>query len=95
MDDIDIYRAYGIVLMIMGHIGFGENFDHFIHAFHMPMFFFISGFFFKDDITNVKQYAVNKAKKLLIPYFVFGGVLLLLVCEQWLFNKALVTLVIN
>lgn len=45
MDYIDIYRAFGIILMVMGHIGFGGKFDKFIHAFHMPMFFFISGFF--------------------------------------------------
>ena len=47
MDYIDLYRAFGIILMVMGHIGFGGKFDKFIHAFHMPMFFFISGFFYK------------------------------------------------
>ena len=40
MDYIDIYRAFGIILMVMGHIGFGGKFDKFIHAFHMPMFLF-------------------------------------------------------
>ena len=44
---MDVFRGTGIILMIMGHIGFGDHFDIFIHAFHMPMFFFISGFFFK------------------------------------------------
>ena len=44
---MDVFRGTGIILMIMGHIGFGDYFDIFIHAFHMPMFFFISGFFFK------------------------------------------------
>jgi fucose 4-O-acetylase-like acetyltransferase len=37
---IDIFRGIGIILMIMGHIYFGVRFDKFIHAFHMPMFFF-------------------------------------------------------
>lgn len=36
---IDIFRSFGIIAMIMGHIGFGQAFDYFIHAFHMPMFF--------------------------------------------------------
>ena len=73
MDYIDIYRAFGIILMVMGHIGFGGKFDKFIHAFHMPMFFFISGFFYKEKCIDIKKYAVDKAKKLLTQYFVFGG----------------------
>ena len=27
MDYIDLYRAFGIILMVMGHIGFGGKFD--------------------------------------------------------------------
>ena len=50
LDYIDIFRALGIILMVMGHIGFGSKFDKFIHAFHMPMFFWISGFFHKKEI---------------------------------------------
>lgn len=34
-EHIDIFRGLGIILMIMGHIGFGGAFNHFIHAFHM------------------------------------------------------------
>lgn len=43
---IDIFRAFGIILMIMGHVKFGSIFNKWIHAFHMPMFFFISGWFY-------------------------------------------------
>ena len=51
---IDLFRAIGIILMIMGHIKFGSHFDKWIHAFHMPMFFFISGWFYrrKDSVGN-------------------------------------------
>lgn len=45
IDSIDIFRGMGIIIMVMGHIGFGYVFDHFIHAFHMPMFYFVSGMF--------------------------------------------------
>ena len=41
-----IYIAVGIVLMVMGHIGFGKVFDILIHAFHMLMFCFVSGFLY-------------------------------------------------
>lgn len=72
LDYMDIFRSMGIILMIMGHIGFGEKFDYFIHAFHMPMFFFISGFLYKKKDISVGQLIRKKAVSLLIPYAVFG-----------------------
>lgn len=72
LDFIDVFRGCGIILMVMGHIGFGSKFDHFIHAFHMPMFFFISGYFYKSSAYKIGEYACKKAKTLLIPYFSFG-----------------------
>lgn len=38
---IDLFRAAGIILMIVGHVDFGAKADTFVHAFHMPMFFFV------------------------------------------------------
>ena len=70
IDYIDLFRALGIMLMIMGQIGFGKHFDKFIHGFHMPMFFIISGFFFKKE--NIKIFLIKKLKTLIIPYFAFG-----------------------
>ena len=73
---IDFYRGIGIILMIMGHIGYGEIFGKFIHAFHMPMFFIISGYFFKNVNTykplEFKLFIKKKAKQLIIPYVFFG-----------------------
>ena len=72
VEHIDLFRAFGIILMVMGHIKFGGLFDKWIHAFHMPMFFFISGWFFrsKDGVSIVKQ-IMKKSKSLLLPYVVF------------------------
>lgn len=72
LDYIDIFRSLGIIAMVMGHISFGGKFDHFIHAFHMPMFFFISGFFYKIRDCSIGEYVVKKARSLLIPYISFG-----------------------
>lgn len=69
---IDIFRGIGILMMIMGHIGFGGEFDYFIHAFHMPMFFFISGYFYKQKDISIKKFIIQKSKTLLIPYITFG-----------------------
>ena len=75
IDYIDIFRSFGIITMVLGHIGFGAAFDHFIHAFHMPMFFWISGFLFNPDQAKsmtFPAFAAKKAKTLLSPYFAFG-----------------------
>lgn len=75
IDYIDIFRGFGIILMVMGHIGYGKAFDLFIHAFHMPMFFWISGYLFsykaKEEISFT-ELLKKKAKSLLLPYVIFG-----------------------
>lgn len=57
--------------MVMGHVGFGSIFDKWIHAFHMPMWFIISGFFINTD-KDTLQYILRKMKTLLLPYVGFG-----------------------
>jgi len=72
IDYIDIFRGFGIILMIMGHINFGSIFDHYIHAFHMPMFFFITGYFYKTKSMSTLEYVIKKAKSLIVPYISFA-----------------------
>lgn len=72
---MDVFRSFGILLMIMGHIGYGSIFDYLIHGFHMPMFFWISGYFFKHkskEEQSFSAFVLKKAKSLLLPYFIFG-----------------------
>lgn len=69
---VDLSKFVGIFAMVWGHSGVNENMDIIIHAFHMPLFFFLSGYLYKDG--RIKK----KAKTLLIPYFVFGIGLFLL-----------------
>ena len=71
IDHVDLFRAFGIILMIMGHIRFGSLFDKWIHGFHMPMFFFVSGFFYRKRDTGFGEQIRKKAKSLLLPYFTF------------------------
>ncbi|MBP5281054.1 MAG: acyltransferase family protein, partial [Lachnospiraceae bacterium] len=70
VEHVDLLRAIGILLMVMGHVGFGPEFNHWIHIFHMPMFFIISGYFYKPQSFGMmlkKRFAT-----LLFPYLVFG-----------------------
>lgn len=73
IDTVDILRAVGIIVMVMGHVGFGGKFDRFIHTFHMPLFFLISGYLFrhKPDVSVGRQIA-SKTKRLMVPYVVYG-----------------------
>ncbi|MGM9552431.1 MAG: acyltransferase family protein [Clostridia bacterium] len=73
LDDIDILKGIGIIIMIMGHVGFSGIFDVFIHSFHMPLFFVVSGYLFKKrDQFNISEFAFRKAKQLLVPYVCYG-----------------------
>ena len=66
IESVDLTRGLCIILMIMAHIGFGSFFDHYVHAFHMPIFFLVSGYFYKDK--PLKQFFWTKTKTLLLPY---------------------------
>ena len=70
---IDICKGIGILTMILGHIGFGSTFDKLIHAFHLPVFFVVSGYLFGnrtgDRFVSRLQ---RKSKSLLLPYLLIG-----------------------
>lgn len=68
---VDYYKYIGITLMIMGHVGLGEAFDKYIHAFHMPMFFVASGFCFSSG-REFHAFLRRKIQSILIPYFAFS-----------------------
>lgn len=70
-----ILQAIGIILVVLGHKG-GINLftDWFpIYSFHMPLFIFISGYFYKTNSeSNLISFIKNKSKRLLIPYFAWN-----------------------
>jgi fucose 4-O-acetylase-like acetyltransferase len=62
----DIMKGVGIILMIIGHCAIPWLLGNFIFSFHMPLFFIISGFFFKPKPV-VQQLKID-FKRLVIPY---------------------------
>ena len=67
IDYFDIAKGIGIILMILGHMSLQDKYlKNFIYSFHMPLFFIISGYFFKE--RDNKQCLKNIFKKLIIPY---------------------------
>lgn len=77
---ISIAKAIGIILMVAGHSGCPEYVHDFIYLFHMPLFFFLSAYFFRDEKVTVHcgQFVMRKFKNLYWPYIKWSFVFLLL-----------------
>jgi len=67
---IDIAKGICIFLMVLGHTYFYSWFNDRVYLFHMPFFFFVSGFFFSSK-NKAKDFVANKTKRLLVPMFVY------------------------
>lgn len=78
-DRITIAKAIAIILMVAGHAGVPSEIGRFINMFHMPLFFFVSGYCFKEKYLNyTKQFAINKVKGLYVPFIKWSLLFLLL-----------------
>lgn len=75
---IDNLKAFLIVLVVLGHCiqnftpDYSDNFIfRFIYSFHMPLFFFVSGFVsYKEKITWASVW--KRFKQLMIPFVVWA-----------------------
>ena len=67
---VAIAKALGIMLMVIGHSGCPDFIYRIIYMFHMPLFFFCSGLFFKpaDTIADIQTFVIKKFKGLYFPY---------------------------
>lgn len=73
---IDVAKGIGIICVMLGHLGI-ETIDKVVFTFHMPLFFLISGFFLNEN-ASILEFTKQKAKRLLIPYYVTGGCICIL-----------------
>lgn len=73
---LDYMKSLAMILVIMGHVNFANNaVKEWIYAFHMPAFFFCSGFVLHNYSTsesNFKQIIYKRFKRLMIPYFLWA-----------------------
>lgn len=71
---IDALKGFGIMLVVLAHHSLPIALDTYIFSFHMPLFFFISGFLF--DFGKYTESAGNFVKgrfrSLIVPYFCFA-----------------------
>lgn len=84
---LDISKGLAIVLIVFGHLDIDTLPCYFVHLFHVPFFFAISGYLFKDKyIKNIKtmcEFITKRFKRLCIP-FLFCNVICLFLHNMFL-----------
>lgn len=68
---VDVARGYGILAILMSHIMTGHPLSKWLFTFHVPLFFFLSGYVFRDG-KDWKPFLLGKCRRLLVPYFAMG-----------------------
>jgi fucose 4-O-acetylase-like acetyltransferase len=77
---ISFLQIFGILLVVLGHsfIWYPVNnvLRDWIYSFHMPLFFFISGYLFKNfDLIGRNGFLMKKTRRLLFPYIFISSVI--------------------
>jgi fucose 4-O-acetylase-like acetyltransferase len=88
---IDAAKGLGILLIVLGHVWSLDDpsfFYEWMYAFHVPLFFFVSGLTLKPGTRSMLDVTRAKAVRLMVPYFVYAflGYLMFLVgfiVVQW------------
>ena len=81
IEQLDKAKGIGMILVIYGHLfRYGGIPFSLIFAFHMPLFFYLSGYFFKMPDESIRIYSWLKGviKRYLMPLFFFsliGGII--------------------
>lgn len=70
---VSIARGIAIIAMVVGHaVPHDTLLATFIYKWHMPLFFFFSGYFFSVDKYSFGKFAYRKIKSLYIPYILWS-----------------------
>lgn len=71
---IDQAKGIGILLVVIGHMNIPQELSKIIFSFHMPLFFFISGYLYNEKKYSVNFKAVffSKSNTLLWPFITFS-----------------------
>lgn len=76
---VSIAKGIAIILMVLAHSRFSEYGNYWINMFHMPLFFFLSGYCFKEKYLDTpKDYIIKKVKGIYWPFVKWSLVFLLL-----------------
>lgn len=89
-DSVSIAKGLAIILMVLAHTYFNVWGCNFINMFHMPLFFFFSGYCFKVAyLSDFKHYTRQKIRGIYWPYVKWCVIFLLIhnIFAQWQFYE--------
>lgn len=72
---VDILKGIGVIFVIIGHVYINNTVFNWIYSFHMALFFFVAGYTYKE--RSVIQDIKRRLQTIVVPYFVFGLIILL------------------
>ncbi len=76
---VSISKGIAIILMVVGHAGCAAWLYDYIYMFHMPLFFFMSGYCFRESyLSETKGFVIKKIKGVWWPFVKWELIFLLL-----------------
>ena len=64
---LDNLKGFGVLCVLLGHLSVFPFAERYFYSFHMPLFFFISGFLYKRQM-ELYGYWKKKFSALMIPF---------------------------
>lgn len=84
---LDTLKGLGILCVVFGHSG--HPYAYLVFTFHMPLFFFISGYLYQSK-APLGSYLFRRARQLLLPYIFYTGVITLcFLCYDFFHARAI------
>ncbi|MBP9759090.1 acyltransferase family protein [Candidatus Dojkabacteria bacterium] len=70
--NVDIYKGIAIMLVLVGHLYWNESIASLVYSFHLPLFFFVTGFFIDHSANKYTfgKYFISRVKNILFPYII-------------------------
>lgn len=72
---IDVIKGIGIISIVIGHAswtidiaGCTLQIGPFVYLYHLAVFFFCTGYLYKDNVTNFWEFVAKKLKGLMLPF---------------------------
>lgn len=69
-NQIDVLKGIGMLCVIIGHLTTIGVLRNFIYTFHMPLFFMLSGYFYKQQ--SFSKLFSKMGKSIIMPYSIFA-----------------------
>lgn len=93
---IDVARGTGIIIVLYAHGLNGDGFRYLFYAFHMPLFFFLSGLVFHLKRNETYWSQIYKASRgILYPYLFFAGLSFLIWLLSHPSERAVSTIILH